>query len=55
MGRDLDRVRVKSPNITGILFLEFNLHHLDEPDVKHPDLKGDRDTRVFVSVSFDHF
>jgi hypothetical protein len=30
MGRDLDRVRVKSPNITGILFFEFNLRHLDE-------------------------
>ncbi len=46
MGRDLDRVRVKSPNITGILFFEFNLHHLDEPDGKHPYLEGDRDTRA---------
>ena len=34
------------PNITGILFFEFNLHHLDEPDGKHPDLEGDRDTRA---------
>jgi hypothetical protein len=42
------------PNITGILFFEFNLHQLDEPDGKHPDLEGDRDTRAFVSVSFDH-
>ncbi len=47
VGRDLDRVRVKSPNITGIITgFEFNLHHLDEPDGKHPDLEGDRDTRA---------
>jgi hypothetical protein len=39
MGRDLDRVRVKSPNITGILFSEFNLHHLDEPDGKTSGLR----------------
>ncbi len=28
MGRDLDRVRVKSPNITGILFFEFKFASL---------------------------
>jgi len=56
VGRGLDRVRVKSPNITGLLFSQFNLHHLDEPDGKTSVLsRGIETLEHFVSVSIRSF